>query len=194
MILGANSISAALDRFEHQILGDITQVRNLTWTKPCHVEFSTLQLSEVDIKRLEERLPKPTRSKSVGYLYVFAQRQGFLIERSDILNAFNYAKSGGGDKEKALNNLCGVNLSSVPEGCVLYVGRSWAPRTRVLNHLRASKSKTYAIHFAAWAQQIDLKVDLFVFEFPSIPDRVLQVLEDVTWDALVPLFGRHGKK
>jgi hypothetical protein len=64
----------------------------------------------------------------------------------------------------------------------------------VAGHLRASTSKTYAIHFAAWAQNLDLQVDLFVYAFPGVPDRVLQVLEDVIWDTFVPLFGRRGEK
>lgn len=90
-------------------------------------------------------------------------------------------------------NLCAIN-TDVPSGRVLYVGRSWDLRTSVSSHLRASNSKTYAIHFAAWAQHLDLKVDLFVYKFPAIPDRVLQVLEDVTWDTLLPLLGRRGEK
>jgi hypothetical protein len=64
----------------------------------------------------------------------------------------------------------------------------------VAGHLRASTSKTYAIHFAAWARNLDLQVDLSVYAFPDIQDRVLQILEDVIWDTLTPLLGRRGEK
>ena len=196
-MLNTEILSAAFVNFERQKLDDIAEARKLKLPEPLKAKFLTSKLSEVEVKRVMEALPKFTpreiKSKSVGFLYVFAQRQGCSIKTADILDAIQRAKSGGEDKETAIKNLCAIN-SDASEGRVLYVGRSWDPRGRVAGHLRASNSKTYAIHFAAWAQNLDLHVDLFVYAFPGIQDRVLQILEDVIWDKLVPLLGRRGEK
>jgi hypothetical protein len=196
-MLSTESLLATFETFERQTLDSIAQARNLKWPEPYQVGFSTSNLSEAEVNRVKEKLPKCSqneiKAKTVGYLYVFAQSQGCSVRREDILDAIQSAKSGGKNKEKAVMNLCAINAEA-PEGRVLYVGRSWDPRTRVSGHMRASNSKTYAIHFAAWAHYLDLKVDLFVYKFPAIPGRVLQLLEDVTWDTLVPLLGRRGEK
>lgn len=197
MILSAERLLAAFDDNERQALFDIKQARDLVWPEPLHVTFSTSQLSEPALNRIETVLPRRSqreiKAKSVGYLYVFAQCKDCVLERADILRAITHAKGGGGTKDTMIKNLCALNLDA-PEGRVLYVGRSWDPKARVLGHLRASTSGTYAVHFAAWAGHLDLKVDLFVYEFAGIQDRTLQVLEDVVWDFLLPLFGRRGRK
>jgi hypothetical protein len=196
MMLSSNYFSATFDDLERKILGDIKLARSLTWPEPHQVRFSTSALSEAEINRLKATLPNSNRlevkAKSIGYLYVFAQSHECKIRKCDILNAILTAKRGS-NEENPVTNLCGINTHS-SKGRVLYVGRSWDPKARVLGHLRASKGKTYALHFAAWAQCLDLKVDLFVYKFPGISDAVLQVLEDVTWDTLLPLFGRRGTK
>lgn len=96
-------------------------------------------------------------------------------------------------KAKA-RNLPALNAGAL-EGCTLYVGRSWTPGSRIGGHLKADlESGTYAMHLAAWAEKLDLEVELVIYEFPGIAGRALQVLEDGFWDLLRPLFGRRGEK
>lgn len=196
-MLSSEILSEAFVDFERQKLDDIAEARKLKLPAPLRAGFLTSKLSEVEVKRVIEALPKlkhkDIKTKSVGFLYVFSQRQGCSVKRADILGAIQRAKRGGEDNEIAIKNLCAIN-SEASDGRVLYVGRSWDPRGRVAGHLNASTSKTYAIHFAAWAQNLDLQVDLSVYAFPGIQDRVLQILEDVIWDTLVPLLGRRGEK
>jgi hypothetical protein len=196
-MLNRSDLSAAFDAFERQTLDAIAQARTLELTAPFAVSFRTSELSEAEIKRIVNSLPTPThkekRAKSIGFLYVFAQKSNCSVPRATILKAIAEAKDGGADKAKAMKNLCAVN-GDASKGRVLYVGRSWDPRTRIAGHLRSSTSRTYAIHFAAWAQKLEIDVELFVYSFPKIKDRVLQVVEDVTWDRLAPLFGRRGEK
>lgn len=197
MMISTADLSAAFDAFERATLSAIAEARTLTLPEPSVVDFSTSNLSGAEIERVLKALPKPKhqekRAKSVGFLYVFAQKESCPIPRTSIVDAIAAAKKGGGDKVKAMKNLCAVNADS-SAGRVLYVGRSWDPRTRIAGHLSASTVRTYAIHFAAWAQELGIQVELFVYALPGIKDKVLQVIEDVTWDRLDPLFGRRGEK
>ena len=196
-MLNTADLPGAFDSFERKTLDAIAEARKLTLPEASKAQFLTSKLTDAEVKRVREALPKPTqkdiKAKSVGFLYVFAQRQGCSVDRLDIVSVIKHAKSGGADKVEAMTNLCAINTDA-PEGRVLYVGRSWDPRARIAGHLRASTGKTYAIHFAAWAQKLELQVEVYVYAFPGIADRVLQVVEDATWDRFDPLFGRRGEK
>jgi hypothetical protein len=198
-ILNAADLSAAYDELQRETLSAIAEARDLTQTlpRPFTVDFITSVLSEPEIERVLDALPRrkhnEKKAKSIGFLYVFEQKEGCPVARAKIVEAMDRAKHGRGDKAKAIKNLCSVN-SNVSVGKVLYVGRSWDPRTRIGGHLRASDGRTYAIHFGAWAEELNMEVALSVYAFPGVTNRVLQVVEDVVWDMLNPLFGRRGEK
>lgn len=196
-MLQDTDINAAIDAYESNMRDAISAARLLRLPSPRRAEFRTSSLTEESIPAILKSIPRITtsekNSKARGFLYLFSVAEGCPVKRQEVVNAILQAKtiqkSGGAKK-----NLCAVNESAL-DGRALYVGRSWEPVPRIRGHLQAApNSSTYAIHFAAWANQVDLDVELLLYEFSGISDRTLQVLEDGLWDSLRPLLGRRGEK
>lgn len=196
-MLQDTDLNAAIDAYETNMRDAIDAARQLRLPSPKLAQFRTSSLTDKDIDAILKSIPRVTtvekNSKARGFLYLFSAADGCSVQRQVVLNAILQAKAhqnAGGTKK----NLCAVNERAL-DGRALYVGRSWDPIARIRGHLRADPgSGTYAIHFAAWANQMDLDVELLVFEFSGISDRTLQVLEDGLWDRLRPLLGRRGEK
>jgi hypothetical protein len=77
----------------------------------------------------------------------------------------------------------------------LYVGSSRSLKRRFKEHLGFGAPGTYALQLAHWANDLDLPLELSVARYAStLPDEILQVLEDTLWDRLTPMFGRKGAR
>jgi len=194
MLLQAD-LEAAIDAYEETSKLAIEAARSITLPLPTIIRFRTLELDEVVVAELLKKVPLPPRGEKTkrkrGFLYFFRTTEQCAVARADILDAMRGAK----ELQKAkVKNLPALNAEAL-NGCTLYVGRSWTPGSRIGGHLKADlESGTYAMHLAAWAEKLDLEVELVIYEFPGIADRTLQVLEDGFWDLLRPLFGRRGDK
>jgi hypothetical protein len=188
-------LEAAIDAYEETTRLAIEASRSITLPQPRIIRFRTSELDEIAVEELLKKVPvlphgEKTKKKR-GFLYVFRTAEQCAVARADILGAMVGAKKLQKEKVK---NLPALNTEAL-DGCTLYVGRSWTPGSRIGGHLKADlESGTYAMHLAAWAEKLDLEVELVIYEFRGIADRTLQVLEDGFWDLLRPLFGRRGEK
>ena len=195
-MLHQSDLTVAIEAYERSAQEAIFRAKNVALPVPSCLSFSTKGLSESSIRELATKVPtgKRAEDRDAEFLYLFRISKDNCLQVSHVLDTFALAKSEQEeDGYPGKKNLCKVNPHS--EGCrVLYVGRSYAPRERLKDHLRASLSGTYAIHFQAWAAEIDLMVDFFLYRFSGIGDRVVQVIEDGLWDHLKPMLGRRGEK
>lgn len=195
-MLHQSNLTVAIDAYERSFQEAISRAKCVTLPVPACLSFSTKELTESSILELAKTVPtgKRAEDRAAEFLYLFRISKDNRVRVSDALNAFSKAKSEQEeDGYPGKKNLCKINPHS--DGCrVLYVGRSYGPRERLKDHLRASLLGTYAIHFQSWAAEIDLKVDFFLYRFSGIGDRVVQVIEDGLWDHLKPMLGRRGEK
>ena len=77
----------------------------------------------------------------------------------------------------------------------LYVGSSANPIQRFKEHLGYGSVGTYSMQLAHWASNLNLELDFMYASYPaSIPQDVIQALEDTLWDTLRPMFGRKGQR
>lgn len=195
-MLHQSDLTVAIDAYERSSQEAISRAKSVALPVPACLSFSTKGLTESSIRELAKSVPtgKRAEDRDAEFIYLFRISKDNCVRISDVLDAFAVAKS---EQEEVgypgKKNLCKINPHS--DGCrVLYVGRSYGPRERLKDHLRASLIGTYAIHFQAWAAEIDLKVDFFLYRFSGIGDRVVQVIEDGLWDHLKPMLGRRGEK
>jgi hypothetical protein len=86
------------------------------------------------------------------------------------------------------------DLDSKPH--CLYVGSCKAkPNERMRGHLCSLANTTYALHLKEWwTGDEEFAIDVFVFG-ESLPDNgYLQLVENILWEELKPLFGKNGGK
>jgi len=195
-MLTQSDLTASIQAYERVAHESIAKAKGVLLPSPTTLPFSTKGLSEERIVELSRSVPTKGNKADQGaeFIYVFRLSSSNTISPSEILSAFNAARAfqESGDYE-GKKNLCRPHPLS-PTSRALYVGRSYGPRERFKGHLRSSTSGTYAIHFAAWASAIDLRVDFHLYRFSGVGDRVIQVLEDGLWDHLQPMLGRRGEK
>lgn len=195
-MLKQSDMSAAIDAYEHSANASIAKAKSVVLPMPIRLSFSTKGLSEAGIKKLSLSIPTGSRTEddNAEFIYVFSQSPSNTVTPAAILSSFNKARElQESDSYTGQKNLCRAHPLS-PESKALYVGRSYTPRERFKGHLRSSMSGTYAIHFAAWASNLDLQISFDLYRFSEVGDRVIQVLEDALWDHLRPILGRRGDK
>lgn len=195
-MLKQSDIEASIGAYERTAQLAIQQAKNVALPPPVRLCFTTLGLTEPRIHELARIITTGRRKEERGseFIYVFRLSPLNSIPPEEVLKAFNAARAmqelGDYPGQK---NLCRPHPLAAGSKA-LYVGRSYAPRERLKQHLRESASGTYALHFAAWASAIDLQVEFFLYQFSGVGDRVIQVLEDGLWDNLKPMLGRRGEK
>ncbi|WP_426124388.1 hypothetical protein [Pseudomonas sp. PSPC2-3] len=193
MILDQKGLNQAIDAYETTTRKAVDAARKLVVPLPTCIRFSTGALNASTIEELSAKAPKLAqgegKQKKRGFLYIYQLQDECEVEPLLVTAALLEAKTN----DVIVGKLPAVNL--MHSGRVLYVGRSWNVQSRTREHLKADCSKkTYALRFAAWAEEFDLSVELLIWEFPGITDLTLQVVEDGLWDRLRPLFGRRGAK
>ncbi|MEX5545501.1 hypothetical protein Q1J68_07790 [Pseudomonas pergaminensis] len=193
MILDQEGLNQAIDAYETTTRKALDAARKLLVPFPTCIRFLTGTLNASTIEELIAKAPKLARGegkqKKRGFLYIYQLQDECEIESLVVTSALLEAKKNDANVGK----LPAVN--SKHSGRVLYVGRSWNIQSRTREHLKADCSQqTYALRFAAWAEEFDLNVELLIWEFSGISDLTLQVVEDGLWDRLQPLFGRRGAK
>jgi len=195
-MLTQSDLSLAIEDFARTADEAIVKAKGVTLPSPLVRKFSTSKLSKREVEELAGLIPTGHKKEDedAAYIYVFRVAPSSPLSPHIILETFNAGRAvqqAAGHEGK--KNLCRPNLGS-DAGRVLYVGRSYAPRQRFRQHLLSSASGTYAIHFAAWAQAINLSVEFHLYRFAGLDDPVVQVLEDGLWDHLMPMLGRRGDK
>lgn len=195
-MLTQSDLSVAIEDFARTADEAIVKARRVVLPSSLVLSFSTSKLSKEDVDELARPIPTGGRKEDedAEYIYVFRVAPSSQLPHERILEAFNawraVQETAGYEGKK---NLCKPNQRSEASRA-LYVGRSYAPRQRFRQHLLSSTSGTYAIHFAAWAHAIDLRVEFHRYRFAGLGDPVVQVLEDGLWDHLRPMLGRRGDK
>lgn len=195
-MLTQSDLLFAVDSFAQTAVQAIAEARSVVLPPPLIQRFSTSKLSKEDVEELARQIPTGLGKvdKDAGYIYFFLVAPSSQISHDSILEAFNAGRAAQeATTYEGKKNLCRPNPPSEASRA-LYVGRSYAPRQRFRQHLLSSPSGTYAIHFAAWANELDLQVEFHLFRFAGLSDPVVQVLEDGLWDYLRPLLGRRGNR
>lgn len=195
LMLNQENLTSVVDAYEASTRKAIEHARKLEIPAPVSITFQTDKLSALTIDALVNEAPKLPRGEGKlrkrGFVYLFALGDECDVESHAITSAMRTSKAAGRDADDG--KLPAINDKH--DGRVLYVGRSWNVMSRIREHLKADCSKkTYALRFAAWANELNLEVELLIWEFPGIADLTLQVVEDGLWDRLGPLFGRRGAK
>ncbi len=72
----------------------------------------------------------------------------------------------------------------------LYVGSSQDIKKRLKEHLGIQSKTTYALHLSEWWEDKNITVELY--EVSNVKE--MQLYEDLLWDELKPLLGKHGKR
>lgn len=174
----------------------LNAAKQVTLPNTLSLSFSTYQLNTVLIKKLAKILPTGGKSEDASseFIYIFSLSEQNKIKAKELILPFdNFRQKQRLDSYNGKKNLCQINRNAC-ESRTLYVGRSYKPRERFKQHLLDSKSGTYAIHFAMWANELDALVDFHLYQFRGIGDRVIQVIEDGLWDNLNPLLGKRGER
>jgi hypothetical protein len=195
-MLTQQDIDNAINTFEQEMQSAIQAARNSVLRNTISLSFNTSQLTTSKIKELAGKLPtgQKKEDKDAEFIYVFSFAKNNKAELSKALSAFQSAREWQTSEEyKGKKNLCRPNPEH-DSTTILYVGRSYKPRERLKQHLSASLSGTYGIHFATWASKLEVQVDFNIYRYSGIGNRAVQVIEDVLWDHLLPLLGRRGVK
>lgn len=190
-------VTEAVASYKATINEAVALAQKFTLSELFTLNFNTRDLSEDwTTKQFEKvRTGHAKADKRKCVIYTFTLVDDF--PSTDIWEAV------AGDKtlrktDKKKNNLCATNEAHTSSK-VLYVGRSFAPRSRLAQHLNDSDGGTYAMHLEQWAMPFELDIELKVYDIPEyryIPhlERAMNVLETGLWDHHEPLLGRRGDK
>ncbi len=195
-MLNNTDLAASISAYEASVMVSVQKAKQVELPTPTSFCFSTRELDEDKIKELAELVTTGNKKSEIGseFIYLFRLCPEGSVSSEDVMRAFlverNFQKTNEYTGKK---NLCRDNGIS-PDCGALYVGRSYSPRERFKQHLRTSKSGTYAIHFCAWALQLDARVEFFLYQFSGEGDRTIQLIEDGLWDHLKPMLGRRGER
>ena len=192
-MLKQSDIAKSIDAYKSVIDAAVKSASKVTLPEPIYRQFRTDQLSHESIDKLCADVPAGGKGENrAEFLYVFCIADSCEVSCLSIIEEFSSARDfQSTDEYEGKKNLCRPNNPADSNKC-LYVGRSYTPKSRLKQHLTASTSGTYAIHFEFWAQQIELTVDFYLYEFIGLGDIPAQVLEDGIWDLYKPLLGKRG--
>ena len=192
-MLKQNDIKQAVNAYKIKTLTAIKSACKTTLPEPIVLKFCTQSIDSDEIKKLSQKIPTGGSKEDTDseFLYIYSISDDCNVSYLKIDKAF---KDGRDIQDQDGNkNLCQRN--NFHEGTkALYVGRSYKPRERFKQHILKSPSKTYAIHFESWALNINLHVNLHIYQFKGLGDFTVQVIEDGLWDHLQPLLGKRGSK
>lgn len=192
-MLSQSDLVTALLGYEVSMQAAILAARNVVLPAPLVRSFSTLGMARALALEIADQVPTGYR-RDAEFVYTFSLAATNQVQTADILSAINECRDMQASVEyDGKKNICQTNR--VGEGVrALYVGRSKKPRERLKQHLMESSSGTYAIHFEAWASDLDIPIEFRLYAFPGLESRVVQVIEDSLWDYLSPHLGRRGEK
>jgi len=195
-MLTQSDLVASIGAYEKEIQEALRIAKTINIPRPITQSFRLSNLTTAEIERLVATLPSGHRKedKDAEYIYVFSLVDPRITLLEEMLSAFDEARAfQDTDEYFGKKNLCKPNTISEATRAI-YVGRSYKPRDRLKQHLSESSSGTYAIHFSAWASELEIDVEFSLYRFSGLGNRVIQVLEDGLWDNLQPLLGKRGEK
>lgn len=127
---------------------------------------------------------------SKGYIYLYIIElvaQPYNI--SDLKEAFSEAKN------TKRNDRAYARLNSDNISVCLYVGSSRGLPGRLKQHLGYGHKDTFALQLAHWASTFDLELEIQCAKYQlGQSAAVYQILEDILWEQMSPMFGRKGMK
>ncbi|MCY1023933.1 glutathione S-transferase family protein [Pyxidicoccus sp. MSG2] len=190
-------VQEAVNSYRVTVEAAVNQARRFTLKCVWKKLVRTSRLDEAWIEKNIESLRTGYKNIDAGKcsIYVFTIRSG--PTGSEIIEAVERAKKSLVQPGKK-SNLCRTTPAH-NDSRVLYVGRTFTPKSRIAQHLDASTGSTYALHLLQWAKDMKLELDLQVYDVPEYQDtlpmeRAMNVLETGMWDRLRPILGRRGDK
>lgn len=192
-------VQEATRSYEATVHAAVAQAKQFTLKKHFSLKFNSQEINAGWIKKKVKdiRTGYGAEGEDKCSIYVFKLIRGSA--EYDVFQALGSAKlhrkSNEPDKK---NNLCAVNIAHAGSA-ILYVGRSFKPRSRIKQHFEESSGGTYAMHLEQWATALKMDIELAIYdvhEYENTPDmeRAINVLETGMWDYLRPLLGRRGDK
>ena len=166
----------------------IKKINGISNDKIIEIKLNGDVLSNDDkLKKLHEQFPTKSKMLSKYYLYVisFAEtvpfhiistaRQKFIEERSN--KSANFSR----------------NNEEHTDTCNVYVGTSMDIKSRFRTHLGlGSGTTTWALYLKKWVEEGDIIIK--VIPLVDFLEDESQLIEDIIWNSLKPMFGKKGGK
>lgn len=180
-----------LKKFTDKTFSVIRKFRNIPSNNfSTFIVNGSILANQTQLDKLIQSFPTKKKMIANSYLYIIqfsnsvsmanitATRQNFQTLRSSPNRLYNFSKDN----------------SKHPASNKIYVGISDSTRDRFRTHLGINNTKiTWALYMKQW---ISLNDDITITIIPLInfSKDETQIIEDVIWDDLKPMFGKRGGK
>ena len=154
------------------------------------LEISNIFPNPINISELEKLLNDKKSELQISAIYILCADINF--DYNKIKDFYQQAKDDGFQmaRSPSENNIA-KKINENKENCI-YVGSSIHFFERMKNHLEKPKS-TYSLHLKRWFPP-DWKLSIEVIKVKNESLAIMQIYEDLLWEAYKPLLGRQGKK
>ncbi|MFH1659646.1 MAG: hypothetical protein FD131_287 [Rhodocyclaceae bacterium] len=158
-------------------------------------EFKTIELSPADVldaypaAKLKPLIEWAKEDKGCRFIYIFTMQ----TEKDPALLLQRFKAMKQQHKEAKSTRMFARPIQPSRN---LYVGSSASLESRIKQHLGYRDKTLYSMQLCHWLKPDSIKsITLKVWKFPStIPQTVLQAIEDHLWLKAQPMLGKQGGK